>query len=214
MICEVDGCTSPLYVQLRGYCRLHYQRWYHGRSLIKPKGESEKTVERVCLSCDRRGSWKNEHCGTCRDLYRRYGTSMAPPTKPSQEERFWDKVDKSGDCWLWVGASGSGGRSKYYGYMHSTESKKKIRVHRYSYELHKGVTLQSYEPVHHICANTLCVKPSHLQVTTPAENTAEMLERNYYLAQMGKLATMEEEIAELRLQIKKEKTPRVKNFKQ
>lgn len=42
-------------------------------------------------------------------------------------------------------------------------------------------------PVHHIRAEPLCCSPRHLQVVTPQENVAEMLERRYYLARIADL---------------------------
>jgi len=49
-----------------------------------------------------------------------------------------------------------------------------------------GVSL-GHMPVHHVCGNSLCVEPSHLQVVTPAANTAEMLERTHYKARIASL---------------------------
>ncbi|MCY0945364.1 HNH endonuclease signature motif containing protein [Streptomyces antarcticus] len=51
--------------------------------------------------------------------------------------------------------------------------------------------------IHHKCANRSCINPKHLQAVTARENTAEMLERNFYVNQIRK---KDAEIARLRLE--------------
>ena len=48
--------------------------------------------------------------------------------------------------------------------------------------------------VHHACANRACCNPDHLRVVTPAENAAEMFERNSYIR---RIAALEAALAEL-----------------
>lgn len=43
------------------------------------------------------------------------------------------------------------------------------------------------QAAHHMCANTKCVNPDHLQPVTYRENTAEMLARNSYLKRIAEL---------------------------
>ena len=50
------------------------------------------------------------------------------------------------------------------------------------------------EAAHHMCANSMCVNPEHLQPISARENTAEMIQRNYFLA---RIAEMEAEVARL-----------------
>jgi hypothetical protein len=71
-------------------------------------------------------------------------------------------------------------------------------AHRVIYMLDTGDRLPSHVPIHHKCGVALCVELTHLQTTTWHENTAEMLERNYYLA---RIAELEEENAELRARL-------------
>ncbi|MDE2099000.1 MAG: HNH endonuclease [Patescibacteria group bacterium] len=47
---------------------------------------------------------------------------------------------------------------------------KTLKTHRVSYELYKGQIPKGME-VDHICTNTLCVNPEHLQLTTRGENS-------------------------------------------
>ena len=79
-------------------------------------------------------------------------------------ERFWSKVDKSGDCWEWLAnktADGYGSFS-YRGAM--------VRAHRLSYEWHHGPIPKGAQ-VDHTCWNPGCVNPEHLRLATNALNS-------------------------------------------
>lgn len=80
--------------------------------------------------------------------------------------RFWDKVNKTNYCWVWVGAMAGNG----YGYF-GIGRKKIISAHRYSYKLHFGELPKALE-VDHLCHNRRCVRPSHLEAVTRKENIA------------------------------------------
>lgn len=60
------------------------------------------------------------------------------------------------------------------------------QVHRLSLEAKHGKPL-GQQPAHHICANTCCVNPDHLQPVTHRENVAEMMQRNYFIARIHEL---------------------------
>lgn len=78
-------------------------------------------------------------------------------------DRFWSKVDSAGECWIWIGAKGKGGYGNFWtgqGYANA----------------HKFLYTQVYGPVQnglqldHLCKNTLCVRPLHLEVVPPKLN--------------------------------------------
>jgi hypothetical protein len=96
---------------------------------------------------------------------------MSDGTMPEWAPRFWAKVDKSADhqpCWVWTGRLDCGyGRLGFY----SRESgKTAVRMaHRLAYELligpiPHGMTLD------HLCRNTACVNPAHLEPVSNSEN--------------------------------------------
>lgn len=78
-------------------------------------------------------------------------------------ELFWSKVDATGDCWNWTGGS-------YRGYgQFSIGDKRVARAHRFAYEILVG-KIPNGLVIDHLCKNTLCVNPSHLESVTNGEN--------------------------------------------
>ncbi len=90
-------------------------------------------------------------------------------------KRFWSKVNKEGPiperrpelgpCWVWVGSRERRG----YGNMCVDGRSKK--AHRIAVELTRGPIPDGLE-VDHLCSNTSCVNPSHLEAVTHAVNVA------------------------------------------
>ena len=95
------------------------------------------------------------------------------------------KETKDG-CWEW-------NRLDSAGYPRAVLGDRQISVHRMSLEAKHEAPLGS-QAAHHICANTKCVNPEHLQPVTHRENTAEMLARHSYL---NRIAELEEAIKEI-----------------
>lgn len=80
------------------------------------------------------------------------------------ESRFFARVEKTSTCWLWSG------QMNPYGYGHFEVKRKRIRVHRWSYEHHVGPILEGFV-IDHLCRVRNCVNPDHLEAVTSAENT-------------------------------------------
>lgn len=88
---------------------------------------------------------------------------MSPVKAKPVSERFWPKVDKSGDCWEWTASKTP------YGYGHFNHSGKFVGAHRLSWQLTNGAIPDGMQ-VDHICHNRGCVRPSHLRLVTPKQN--------------------------------------------
>jgi hypothetical protein len=82
-------------------------------------------------------------------------------------ERFWKRVDRTGDCWEWQGQLSEKG----YGQL-QVQGKQK-RAHRVSWELSNG-PIPDGMVIMHRCDNPKCVRPEHLSVGTVADNNRDM----------------------------------------
>ena len=75
------------------------------------------------------------------------------------EDRFWEKVDKIGDCWVWKASRNSSG----HGQLSTNRKKGPVLAHRLSWYLHFGEIPQNRVVVQ-VCGNRLCVRPDHLRL--------------------------------------------------
>ena len=90
--------------------------------------------------------------------------------KPFQERI--QTVPWSG-CWIWMGWLDENG----YGKLRVSPNTKRIRAHRWSYQLHKG-PIPNGKFICHTCDTRSCVNPDHLYVGTAKENNLDRKRRN------------------------------------
>jgi len=84
--------------------------------------------------------------------------------KPNPLIRFFQKVELSLDsCWEWKGTLTKGG------YGHFWLDGREVYAHRFAYELVQGPIPEGME-LDHLCRNTSCVNPTHLEPVTHKEN--------------------------------------------
>ena len=90
-------------------------------------------------------------------------------TMKTQQDRFWEKVEKRDDgCWIWLGSKGN----KDHGLFWHSEERKLIQSHRLAWMWANG-PIPAGLFVHHICRNGLCVNADHLQLMTRTEHERE-----------------------------------------
>ena len=97
---------------------------------------------------------------------------MSKGPKPIDPDiRFWKKVDKSGECWQWLGHfDKSTGYARFWVVgQPRDEDVVYTLVHRYAYEYYNGPINPGMQ-IDHICFNRLCVNPDHLEEVTSQEN--------------------------------------------
>jgi len=85
--------------------------------------------------------------------------------KRTVEDRFWSKVDVSGDCWEWTAGTTRGEYGKFM-----DGDRRTVRAHRWAWNhlvgpIPEGLTLD------HLCRNGLCVNPDHLEPVDIQTNT-------------------------------------------
>jgi 5-methylcytosine-specific restriction endonuclease McrA len=113
------------------------------------------------------------------------------PLRAAWEDEDWDTVQAelldrtqppdSNGCRVWTG------RRSRDGYAYVAIGKKRYAAYRVMAATLKRGHIGP-EPVHHICANGLCITPDHLQVVTSHANVAEMLLRHWYEARILELS--------------------------
>lgn len=84
----------------------------------------------------------------------------------TESERFWAKVDKGPDCWVWTGAT----RGYGYGQFWLSDGRK-VAAHRWVMGDPEG------KAVLHRCDNPPCVRPDHLYLGTQKSNMQDRLAR-------------------------------------
>lgn len=97
--------------------------------------------------------------------------------------QFFERTDRSGDCWLWLGRiDKTGGYPRWY--AGDTEER---WAHRLAYRLAYG-PIPAGQHIDHLCYVRRCVRPPHLEAVLPIVNTQraaahkplEHGERGYY----------------------------------
>jgi hypothetical protein len=118
-------------------------------------------------TCDVPGC-ERKHCakGLCRVHRKRMIRNGSVDTKALRPtaDRFWEKVDQSGDCWIW----------KAYvtrcGYGRFRVNGQTILAHRQAWILTRG-PIPPDLTIDHLCRVTRCVNPDHMELVSGAENS-------------------------------------------
>ncbi len=96
--------------------------------------------------------------------WRHHGSTDDP--RLSAEDRFWAKVDRSGDCWLWTGALAQG-----YGSFHYQG--RSIGAHCFAYGLEREIP-KGFQLDHRPTCPKNCVTPEHLRLVTQKQNNENL----------------------------------------
>ena len=103
-----------------------------------------------------------------------------PFTSAKKKILFYSEKDRKTGCRNWIGSTNTDGygRVRWKGKVAS--------AHRLAYESYNG-PIPMGTVIHHKCSNTRCVNINHLQAVSHQENSAEMMERQYYLKKIAEL---------------------------
>lgn len=105
-----------------------------------------------------------------------HATRLQARWRRPRSERFWEKVEKTDDCWWWRGANG--GPNRYGLFQTGRDGTRKIKdyAHRVSYRLTYGGIPDGLW-VCHRCDNRLCVRPDHLFLGTSDDNIRDKVQK-------------------------------------
>lgn len=103
-------------------------------------------------------------------------------------ERFWGKVDKSGECWLWTASRTHNESSGPYGCF-SIKGRSE-RAHRIALAL-SGVEVVNESLVLHSCDTPLCCRPAHLSIGTSTDNMRQCAARGRHAGGGGRRLNLE-----------------------
>lgn len=95
----------------------------------------------------------------------------------TEQDRFWEKVNKTANCWIWTGSCGTN-----WGYGEFWANNKKMLAHRYSWILHNGKIPKTFKVLHK-CDNPPCVRPDHLWVGDDSDNMRDMVSKGRHWIQ-------------------------------
>lgn len=139
---------------------------------------SQSTSTRPCSvpNCDR-FHYARGYCKRHYGLWHRGSATpdMPPPISAprfaqTNEDRFMKYVDKTASgCWEWTGARLRGGYAAFGAGGSKKNGGRRYLGHRWSYEHWVGPIPEGLH-IDHLCRNTRCVNPEHLEAVTPREN--------------------------------------------
>lgn len=153
--CSVTDCRAV--VHARGLCNSHYGKW-------RQKNVLPSAARPVCSvdGCDRPFRTR----GLCDLHYQRLRSSGTfALVERDWRKRFWAKVEKTEECWLWTAALNRDGYGIFGFDSHTVRG-----AHRIAYELLIG-PIPDGRQLDHLCRVRRCVNPSHLEAVSSGENT-------------------------------------------
>jgi len=153
----------------------HPNNVYCSRACVMRKNAiAQRLPPMVCQQCGKSFTGESKERKYCSMRCAGIASNIGRQRRPIAE-RFWECVDKTGDCWLWTGTLSTHG----YGLI-SIDSRWRLAP-RIAWELYHG-ELPGKKHVLHRCDNPRCVRDDHLFLGTHQDNMKDKVKkrRHYY----------------------------------
>jgi HNH endonuclease len=108
-----------------------------------------------------------------------------------QSDLFWQKVDTTGECWVWTGYRLPAG----HGQFGRSDTGLDRLTHRIAWQMENGPIPDGMVVRHVVCNNPPCVRVAHLALGSQRENIHDAVA----LRRMPHKLSVEDEAAALRL---------------
>lgn len=141
-----------------------------------------------------RPAYARTWCTTHYVRWQKYGdvtVDMRRMNRRGEAARFWNFVDKAGDCWIWTGTRSPSGYGKFW-----SDDGRTVRPHRWAYE-HLVGPIPAGLQLDHLCRNPPCVRPEHLEPVTGKVNTGRGMRATATHCKNGHEFTAENTYAQL-----------------
>lgn len=162
-------------------CRTHYSAEWRKANPEKHKEQQKRYKEK---HKEQLREYRKQYIEKNKESHRAYAryymakNSKNPVTQEHMtdkvKQRFFAKVKKTDTCWNWTGARSAyrpkrviADATKGYGVINING--RTFYAHRASWLMHKGPLIPGLV-IDHLCENTLCVNPDHMQQVTSPEN--------------------------------------------
>lgn len=182
MSCKYYKCERPTTSKKSDICRTHYQYEWRKANPDKLKGQLARYQAK---NKERLAQYRREYREKNRESITKYQRHVMaknaknPVTEEHMtervKERFFAKVEKTDTCWNWTGARTARRPERPQapakpGYGSININGRPFYAHRASWLMHNGPLIPGLV-IDHLCENTLCVNPEHLQQVTNQENS-------------------------------------------
>lgn len=153
--CQTCGATFSV-ASYRAGTAIYCSRTCQG---IAQRRRSHSTCEYCGKPYERKASQVGRFCS--------YECSCMASIRPATE-RFWSKVDKSGECWLWTANKDRRGYGQFF-----WQGRPQIATH-FAWELANGPIPDGLWVLHR-CDVPSCVRVEHLFLGTHTDNMQDMI---------------------------------------
>lgn len=161
-----NDCDRPIDSKVRQLCKYHVNKDYQERNKDAIK---EARKEYYKANKESFNKWGRDYAAKNRN-----NPVTQEHITDNVKKRFFDKVNKTDNCWIWTGARTAYRPKRKFapatlGYGTITVNGRPFYAHRLSWLMHNGPLIPGLV-IDHLCENTLCVNPEHMQQVTSDEN--------------------------------------------